>query len=39
MEYKGLPDESIKPLNTSNKLLNHLVYFVGTKARVKQEIV
>ena len=32
---KGLSDESIKPPFTSNKMLNRLVNYVGTKARVK----
>ena len=32
---KGLSDESIKPLTTSNKMLNPSLDFVGTKARVK----
>ena len=32
---KGLSDQSIKPPTTSNKMLNPLVDYVGTKARVK----
>ena len=32
---KGLSDESIKPPSTSNKMLNPLVDYVGTKARAK----
>ena len=32
---KGLSDESIKPPTTSNKVLNPLVDYVGTKIRVK----
>ena len=32
---KGLPDESFKPLPTSNKMLNHSVDFVGATGRVK----
>ena len=32
---KGLSDESIKGLSTSNKMLNPSVYYVGTKIRVK----
>ena len=32
---KGLPDESIKPPSTSDKMLNPSVNYVGTKARVE----
>ena len=32
---KGLSDESIKPNNTSNKVVKPLLNSVGTKARVK----
>ena len=32
---KGLPDESVKPPSTSNKMLNHSANYVGTKATVK----
>ena len=32
---KGLSDQSIKPPTTSNKMLNPLVDYVGTKIRVK----
>ena len=32
---KGLFDESIKPPSKSNKMFNHSVNYVGTKARVK----
>ena len=32
---KGLSDESIKPLSTSNKMLNPSLDYVGTKTRVK----
>ena len=32
---KGLSDESIKPLSTSNKMLNPSLNHVGTKAKVK----
>ena len=32
---KGLSDESIKPPSTSNKMLNRLLNYVGTKARVE----
>ena len=32
---KGLPDESIKPPTTNNKMLNPSLDFVNTKARVK----
>ena len=35
MESKGLSYESIKPLSTSNKMLNPSVVYVGTKIRVK----
>ena len=30
-----MPDESINPPTTSNKMFNPLVYYAGTKARVK----
>ena len=32
---KGLSDESIKPLTTSNKVLNPSLDYVGSKIRVK----
>ena len=32
---KGLPDESIKPPSTSNKMLNPSLDYLATKARVK----
>ena len=32
---KGLSDESVKPPSTSNKMLNPLLDYVGTKAGVK----
>ena len=31
---KGLSDESLKPAITSNKMLNHSLDYIGTKARV-----
>ena len=34
-QSKGLSDGSIKPPNTSNKLFNPSLYFVGSEARVK----
>ena len=30
-----MPDENIKPLSTSNKMLNPSLDYVGTKARVE----
>ena len=32
---KGLSDDSIKPPTTPNKVLNHLLDYVGSKIRVK----
>ena len=32
---KGLPDESIKPLTSPNKILNPSLDYVGNKIRVK----
>ena len=34
-KFKGLTDESIKRPSTSNKMLNPLVDYIGTKIRVK----
>ena len=34
-QYQTLSDESIKPSSTSNKVLNPLLNYVGTKVRLK----